>query len=65
MKIIIEAVFIEGIFVSLIQLVIWLYFVRRYFETNWGKSLIISIISVVVSFFITLGLTILGLGLAG
>ena len=64
-KIILEAVFIEGIIVSLIQLIIWLYLVRRYFETDWGKALMISVISVVVSFVITFGLTIIGLGLSG
>ena len=64
-KLVIEAVFIEGIFVSLIQLIIWLYLVRKYFETDWGKALLISIISVVVSFVITFGLTIIGLGISG
>ena len=64
-KLVIESVFIEGIFVSLIQLIIWLYLVRRYFETDWGKAFFISVISVVVSFVITFGLAIIGLGLAG
>ena len=62
-KIVLESVFIEGIIISVIQLVIWLYLVRRYFETDWGKAFLISVISVLVSFIITFGLTIVGLGL--
>ena len=64
-KIILETVFIEGIIISLIQLISWLYLVRRYFETDWGRALVISIISVLVSFVITFGLTIIGLGISG
>ncbi len=64
-KIVLETVFIEGIIISLIQLIIWLYLVRRYFETDWGKAFVISIISVIVSFIITFGLTIIGLGISG
>ena len=60
---ILENVFIEGIIISFIQLIIWLYLVRRYFETDWGKALVISIISVLVSFTITFVLAILGIGI--
>ena len=60
-KIILQTVFIEGVIINLIQLIIWLYLVKRYFETDWGKSLIISIISVLVSFVITFVLAIIGL----
>ena len=63
-KIILESVFIEGIIISFIQLIIWLYLVRKYFETDWGKAFVISLISVLVSFGITFVLTILGLGIA-
>ncbi len=63
-KIILENAFIEGIIISIIQLIIWLYLVRRYFETDWGKALAISIISVLVSIAITFVLAILGIGIA-
>jgi len=44
-------------FANLIQLVIWLYLVKSYFETDWIRALIISIVAVVVSVVVTLGLT--------
>jgi hypothetical protein len=62
-KIILETFFIKGIIVSLIQLVIWLYLVRKYFETDWVKAFIISIISVLVSIMITFVLAIIGIGI--
>ena len=62
-KIILENIFIEGIIISFIQLIIWLYLVRRYFETDWGKALVISIISVLVSIVVTFVLAILGIGI--
>ena len=44
--------FTSGLLGSLIQLIIWLYLVKRFFDCGWLKALAISIVAVVISIII-------------
>lgn len=55
---------VTGFIAPLVQLVVWLYLVRHYFETGWGSALFISILASVVFILATIGLAML-LGVLG
>jgi hypothetical protein len=48
---------------GIIQLIIWLYLVKTYFDTGWLKAFIISFFSVIIYIVIAFILTLLGFGL--
>jgi hypothetical protein len=56
--------FVTGFIAPLVQLVVWLYLVRHYFDTGWGSALFISILASVVFILATIGLAML-LGVLG
>ncbi|UCD44654.1 MAG: hypothetical protein JSV27_11150 [Candidatus Bathyarchaeota archaeon] len=51
--------FVTGFIAPLVQLVVWLYLVRHYFDTGWGSALFISILASVVFILATIGLAVL------
>lgn len=55
---------VRSYFAPLVQLVLWLYLVRHYFETGWGSAFVISILASVVFIAVTMGLAML-LGVLG
>jgi len=55
---------VRSFFAPLVQLVVWLYLVRHYFDTGWGSAFFISILASVVFILATMGLAIL-LGVLG
>ncbi len=56
----IVAYFIGGAIGSLIQLIIYLYLIKRYYETDWIKSIIIAVVTVIVAVVIAAILGLLG-----
>jgi hypothetical protein len=52
-----------GIIGSLIQLIVWLYLVKHFFDCGWFKALAISIVAVVISAIILIVLGALGFSL--
>ncbi len=52
-----------GIIGSIIQLIIWLYLVKHFFDCGWLKSLLISIVAVIIFFIIAVILGLLGFAL--
>lgn len=55
--------FSTGLVGSLVQLVIWLYLVKRFFDCGWLKALAISIVAIVISVVIVAILALLGVAL--
>jgi hypothetical protein len=50
----------SGLIGAIIQFVVWLYIVKHYFDTDWMKAFIISIVSVIVFIVIAIILGIIG-----
>ena len=48
---------------SIVQLLVWLYLIKTYFETDWFRAFIISCVAVVVFIIMVLVLGIFGLAL--
>ena len=59
------AAFIGGEIAGLVQLVAYLYLVKKYYETSWVSAFIISIVAVVIVVVVILILSMLGIGLVG
>ena len=59
------AAFIGGEIAGLVQLVAYLYLVKKYYETSWVSAFIISIVAVVILVVVILILSMLGIGLVG
>ena len=57
--------FIGGEIAGLVQLVAYLYLVKKYYETNWGSAFIISIVAVVIRIVVMFILVLMGFGFAG
>ncbi len=55
---------VRSLFAPLVQLVVWLYLVKHYYDTGWMEALIISILAVVVFIAVSIGLAIV-LGIIG
>jgi len=57
---------ISGIIALLIQLVIWLGLVKHFFDTDWIKAFVISVLAIIILIVIDfiLGLIGIGIGLA-
>ena len=57
---------ISGIIALLIQLVIWLGLVKHFFDTDWIKAFVISVLAIIILIIISfiLGLIGIGIGLA-
>jgi hypothetical protein len=54
-------VVINRSFAPIVQLVVWLYLVKTYFDTDWVKAFIISIVAVLVAVGVTFAISMLGL----
>ncbi len=52
-----------GIIGSVIQLIVWLYLVRHFFDCGWLKALAISIVAVIIFAIIAFALALLGVAL--
>lgn len=52
--------FFTGIIAAIIQLLIWLALVRHFFDTEWLKALVISILAVIIFLVIAVILTLIG-----
>jgi hypothetical protein len=52
-----------GIIVSVIQLIIWLYLVKHFFDCGWLKALVISIVAVIIFIIIAAVLALFGYAL--
>ncbi len=52
-----------GILGSLIELIVWLFLVKHFFDCGWIKALVISIVAVVISVVIIIVLGVLGITL--
>jgi hypothetical protein len=50
----------SGFIGAIIQLVVWLYIVKHFFDTDWMKAFIISILTVIVFIIIAIILGIIG-----
>ena len=50
----------SGFIGAIVQLVVWLYIVRHFFDTDWMKAFIISILTVIVFVIISVILGIIG-----
>jgi hypothetical protein len=59
------ATFIGGEIAGLVQLVAYLYLVKKYYETSWGSALIVSLVAVVILVVVVFILSMLGVGLIG
>lgn len=59
------AAFIGGEIAGLVQLIAYLYLVKKYYETSWVSALIVSIVAVVILVVVMFGLTMIGFGLIG
>ena len=59
------SMFIGGEIAGLVQLVAYLYLVKKYYETNWVNAAIVSIVAVVILVVATFILAMLGFGLLG
>jgi len=46
--------FFTGIIAAIIELLIWIYLVKHFFDASWGQAIIISILAVVI--FVVIGL---------
>jgi hypothetical protein len=63
---IIVGMFLTDIIAAVIQIVVYLFLIKKYYECDWGKAILVAIIVGIVSAVISAGLTIfLGLGLTG
>jgi len=40
--------FIPGILAAIVQLVVWLWLVKRFFDASWGQAIAVAIIAVIV-----------------
>jgi hypothetical protein len=54
-------VVINRSFAPIVQLVVWLYLVKTYFDTDWVKAFIISVVAVLVAVGVTFAISMLGL----
>jgi len=52
-----------GIIGSIVQLIVWLYLVRHFFDCGWLKALAISIVAVIIFAIIAFALALLGIAL--
>jgi len=52
-----------GIIGSIVQLIVWLYLVRHFFDCGWLKALAISIVAVIIFAIIAFALALLGVAL--
>ena len=59
------SMFIGGEIAGLIQLIAYLYLVKKYYETGWGSAAVIAIAAVVILVVVFFGLAMLGIGLGG
>ncbi len=59
------AMFIGGEIAGIVQLVVYLYLVKKYYETSWVSAFIISVIAVVILYAVIILLAMLGFGLFG
>jgi len=57
--------FIGGEIAGLVQLVAYLYLVKKYYETSWGSAFIISIVAVIILIVVMFILTMVGIGITG
>ena len=58
---IVSLVFGSSILGTLIQLMVWLALVRRFFDATWGQAMVIAILAVVIFIVVSLILGLLGL----
>jgi hypothetical protein len=59
-------IFLPGIVGSLVQVVVYLYLIKKYYECSWGKALAVAIVTVLVFVVIAAVLNIvLGISLGG
>lgn len=56
--------FVKDLVAPFVQLVVWLYLVKLYFETSWAMAFFISMLTVVVFFVVSAGLAAI-IGLMG
>lgn len=59
------AMFIGGEIAAIVELVAYLYLVKKYYETGWGSAAVIAIATVVILVVVFFVLAMLGIGLAG
>ena len=52
-----------GIIGSIVQLIVWLYLVRHFFDCGWLKALAISIVAVIIFAIVAFALALLGVAL--
>jgi hypothetical protein len=45
----------------IVTLIIWLFLIRHFFDTGWGRSILIAIIAVIILIVIAFILTIIGI----
>ena len=57
--------FIGGGIGSIIQLVIYLYLVKQYYETDWVNAAIVAVLAVVILFVVGLALAMVGVAVFG
>jgi len=58
--------FLPGFFGSILELLITLYLIKRYYECGWGKALAVAVVTLVVFIIIAFGLgLVLGISLFG
>ena len=57
------AMFVGGELAGLVQLVAYLYLVKKYYETGWVKAFIVSILAVVILVVVMMGLAMIGIGI--
>ena len=57
--------FIGGEIAGIVQLVAYLYLVKKYYETSWGSAAVISVVAVVILVVVIFLLAMVGVGLGG
>ena len=57
--------FLTGWIGTLIQFVIFLLLIQKYYECGWGKSILVAIVTVVIFIIIVFVLAIVGVGIFG
>ena len=57
--------FIAGLAGTLIQIIVLLFLIQKYYECSWGKAILVAIVTVVIFVIIAFILGVVGFGLLG
>ena len=62
---VIVGAFIGGLAGTLIQIVVYLFLIQKYYECSWGKAILVAIVTVVIFVVIAFILALVGFGIFG